>query len=803
MSKSAANRANPSPIIRDASLYPLVLAWIYQLGLLLLLLCPFVSLSCTDLNSSYKRKLEPKAYTGLQVALVSILPDSPSKTKKSNNPLDSASTSRSQDDSLSFAFWYYPGIVFGPGIIALPITSLSLLTVACVNCYKKGRGSWRIPGWVILLTFLCMLIRFSFLFEIDGVKIWSGLPLRKEGPPIKMQWLSAYWSSFFLDFAILASLCEWFLSPTYSDGPVRLWLKRGAYALGFATLLYGFSVYYSKTIKQTYIKDIKIAYLLQRDNRHIESLECLSDASLEHRGWEWYFIQRNNHITPHFRYTLGDAFVDRKGYELELSQDGDKLLLKLLHETSVEFRIFSLKTGQNLGSLRVEEQVAAAIDSHSSPDKVYVYHKNAIRRYRIDTGKSDWSIDIQETATWDYGSRLLVVDQGRTLVAILDNAKKLEIWDIESKQLRKTQKTDRGTYIAGSQPDTPSIFCLGGSGTVARLDSSTGDTLETFHIDSPVGRQQFDFSKNAKRVVISRDDLGHTDGGPVLYEEGREILTFPSKHDARCLSVRISPDGRRLASLLQLPSKNLSEPQMIIDLFDTSTGACIHTIHHGTGFLSDVRFSPDSKWLIGFGFHTPNEFEVNWTSPYPFIDRWDVSGLEVGLVLRGHTQGIEAIVCSPDGKYISTRSKNGEHIVFDIETGIEATEPNAKKSYGVFSSLNARQGAVSPNGRSVAVCQEDGGLVISNKNKGLLASRIPVVQKGCKTVCWTTDGSRLIAGTKDGLICVVDPHSGATMLVFQAHRSDITCLAVTPDGRKIVSGGSDGLVKIWDASAPY
>ena len=90
-----------------------------------------------------------------------------------------------------------------------------------------------------------------------------------------------------------------------------------------------------------------------------------------------------------------------------------------------------------------------------------------------------------------------------------------------------------------------------------------------------------------------------------------------------------------------------------------------------------------------------------------------------------------------------------------------------------------------------------------NKNKGLLASRIPVVQKGCKTVCWTTDGSRLIAGTKDGLICVVDPHSGATMLVFQAHRSDITCLAVTPDGRKIVSGGSDGLVKIWDASAPY
>ncbi|MEX5300888.1 trypsin-like peptidase domain-containing protein [Kocuria sabuli] len=65
-------------------------------------------------------------------------------------------------------------------------------------------------------------------------------------------------------------------------------------------------------------------------------------------------------------------------------------------------------------------------------------------------------------------------------------------------------------------------------------------------------------------------------------------------------------------------------------------------------------------------------------------------------------------------------------------------------------------------------------------------------------VAVSPEGSRIVAGSRDGAVCVWDVHTGKQLHVLQGHIGAVVAVAVSKDGSRVVTGGRDGTVYVWD-----
>ncbi|MDI9403248.1 MAG: PQQ-binding-like beta-propeller repeat protein, partial [Limnohabitans sp.] len=70
----------------------------------------------------------------------------------------------------------------------------------------------------------------------------------------------------------------------------------------------------------------------------------------------------------------------------------------------------------------------------------------------------------------------------------------------------------------------------------------------------------------------------------------------------------------------------------------------------------------------------------------------------------------------------------------------------------------------------------------------------------CTDVAASSDGTRIFAADRDGLIVSLDARSGRVLASTRRQRTRVSCMAVTDDGARLVTGGADGTLRILDAS---
>ena len=170
--------------------------------------------------------------------------------------------------------------------------------------------------------------------------------------------------------------------------------------------------------------------------------------------------------------------------------------------------------------------------------------------------------------------------------------------------------------------------------------------------------------------------------------------------------------------------------------------------------------------------------------------------------LRGHTQGLNSVAFSPDGRRIVTGSWDKTAKVWDAGTGREifTLAGHTNTVYRV---------AYSPEGKRIVTGSWDKTAKVWDATTGRLLFTLAGHTNPICGVAYSPDGKRILTASgpisqtntsapQQGEAKVWDAETGAEIFTFASHPWGLLGVAYSPDGGRIVTG-SWNKAKVWDA----
>jgi hypothetical protein len=170
---------------------------------------------------------------------------------------------------------------------------------------------------------------------------------------------------------------------------------------------------------------------------------------------------------------------------------------------------------------------------------------------------------------------------------------------------------------------------------------------------------------------------------------------------------------------------------------------------------------------------------------------WDLENGRTLRWLEGHVGGVNAVAVTPDGRRAVSGSSDKTLRVWDLESG----QP-VRTLHGHTSSVYAM--AITPDGRRAVSGSLDNTLRVWDLESGQTLRTLQGHNSLVNAVAVTPDGRRAVSGSYDKTLRVWDLESGKTPLTLQGHAEAVRAVGVTPDGRRAVSGSYDKTVRVWD-----
>lgn len=192
---------------------------------------------------------------------------------------------------------------------------------------------------------------------------------------------------------------------------------------------------------------------------------------------------------------------------------------------------------------------------------------------------------------------------------------------------------------------------------------------------------------------------------------------------------------------------------------------------------------------------TPDGRTVVSGSQDKTIRFWDLAtGKRTGIIR--HTAGVQAVALSPDGKTLAAADREGHIVLFDARSHKEIRTLTGDDARAVWL-------AFSPDGETLASIgyhAEQAVLwdVAHGTKRGVLKHRNAHVHN----VAFSPDGSRAATSGTDQVVHIWNASTGKELAAGKGHDGEIEHVAFSPDGKTIVSaGGHDKTVRLWDAES--
>ncbi len=242
-------------------------------------------------------------------------------------------------------------------------------------------------------------------------------------------------------------------------------------------------------------------------------------------------------------------------------------------------------------------------------------------------------------------------------------------------------------------------------------------------------------------------------------------------HTASVWGTTLSPDGKRIA----VGSGDIDGNIYIIDL---NTSDLMLKLSGHSDEVDSLIFSPDGKTLVSASY-------VDET-----IRLWDTNTGEHKRTLTGHTGYILGLAFSPDGKTIASGSGDGTIRLWNASTGNQQIEFIGHTDTG-------ESIAFSPDGQTIACGFSDGYIRLWNVDTRKHIKTFQESKFYVESLMFTTDGNTLISGIGKN-IYLWDVHTDKFRKIISGHLKGITSVALNADGNILASGSADNTIRLWN-----
>ncbi len=240
-------------------------------------------------------------------------------------------------------------------------------------------------------------------------------------------------------------------------------------------------------------------------------------------------------------------------------------------------------------------------------------------------------------------------------------------------------------------------------------------------------------------------------------------------HDGIIWSVRVSPDGKMIASASADGSVKLWKRD----------GTLIKSLKSGTGeaFLA-VAFTPDNQRIVIAGAKdggTKGQAEVvqlkTWTR----------------TVLGKHDGPVNSVVVAPNGKTIATASDDGLVRLFNWKGKLLKTLEGHDAP--------VRSLAFSPDGQVLASASDDRTIRLWDPN-GVPIKTLVGHTAQVRSVQFSPNGKLLVSASWDETLRLWN-RDGTPLRTILGHNTLVHDAAFSPDGKTIASASWDKTIKLW------
>ena len=265
----------------------------------------------------------------------------------------------------------------------------------------------------------------------------------------------------------------------------------------------------------------------------------------------------------------------------------------------------------------------------------------------------------------------------------------------------------------------------------------------------------------------------------------RRLIGEPlTGHEDRILGLTFSPDGKVLAS-------GSGDKRIILWNVDTRQPLGPPLAVH-TDAVKCLTFSPDGKLLVSGSYDRS-------------IILWDMTTRQpVGLPLTGHTTDVLSVALSPDGKLLASsscgkmddtgRCRQGEIRLWDVAT----RQPLGAPLTGHTNWVNSV--AFSPDGKLLASGSSDNTIILWDvATRQPLDSPLSKHTAAVASVAFNRDGSWLASGSSDNSIILWQVATRKPLDTLFGPAAPVRNVAFSPDGLMLASGSNSNLI-LWDLS---